>query len=352
MVGEIAAATPDLSTLLAAVTAANLTDALSSPGPVDVFAPTNGAFEALLETIGASAAELLQETALLDRVLKYHVVINGAVCEGALSGSVQTALPDESLTVDGSTVTDANGNTANIVGTVPAGNGVVYVIDSVLLPSPDSQPASAPVGQIACPPDGFDSVPADQISIPAYISKPWYIQQQIPVQYQTESQLYCVRAAYKQIEDDLFEVYNYANNDQVNGTPQVTGEGGFRLLGEIPDASDPAKLQVGIAGLGGRPSFAGPYWIVAIDTENIDDPQWAIVVGGPPDKESNGRCLYNIRGFNGNGFWLFTRDQVASPEMIQMMRDRAAELGLDVDSLLPVEQAGCNYDGAFTPGEQ
>jgi lipocalin len=202
--------------------------------------------------------------------------------------------------------------------------------------------------QISCPPERFDSVSADEISIPAYISKPWFIQQQIPVQYQTENQLYCVRAAYKQLEEDLFEVYNYANNDEVNGTPQVTGDS-FRLVGEIPDASDPAKLQVGIAGLGGRPAFAGPYWIVAIDTDNIDDPQWAIVVGGPPDTESNGRCLYTIRGFNGNGFWLFTRDQVASPEMIQMMRDRAAELGMDVESLLPVMQEGCEYDGAFDP---
>ena len=54
-------------------------------------------------------------------------------------------------------------------------------------------------------------MPADSFNIQAYISKPWFIQEQMPLAYQTEDQLYCVRAAYKQIEEDLFEVYNYAN---------------------------------------------------------------------------------------------------------------------------------------------
>ena len=126
-IGELASSTPDLSTLVAAVKAANLTDVLSLPGPIDVFAPTNDAFGALLTN-----------------VLQYHVVVDGAVCDGDLSGAVETAQGD-ALTVDGSTVTDANGNAANIVGAINAGNGVVYVIDSVLLPpANDSPAASAP----------------------------------------------------------------------------------------------------------------------------------------------------------------------------------------------------------------
>ena len=158
-------------------------------------------------------------------------------------------MDDEVLTVYGSTVTDANGNTANILGSAQAGNGVVYVIDRVLLPSPNTAKTES---QISCPPEGFDSVPADEIDIQAYISKPWFIQQQMPLAYQTESQLYCVRAAYKQIDDDLFEVYNYANNDRVNGPPQVTGDT-FRLAAELEDPSAPSKLSVGIRGLTGRP---------------------------------------------------------------------------------------------------
>ncbi len=144
-IGELAGTAPDLSTLVAAVKAANLTDVLSLDGPINVFAPTNDAFAALLTTLGVTAEQLLAETALLTNVLQYHVVVEGAVCEGELSGAVPTALTGASLTVDGSTVTDANGSAANIIGAINAGNGVVYVIDSVLLPpADDDAAASAP----------------------------------------------------------------------------------------------------------------------------------------------------------------------------------------------------------------
>jgi hypothetical protein len=90
-IGELAGSAPDLSTLVAAVKAANLTDVLSLPGPIDVFAPTNDAFGALLASLNISAETLLAETALLTNVLQYHVVVDGAVCSGALSGAVETA---------------------------------------------------------------------------------------------------------------------------------------------------------------------------------------------------------------------------------------------------------------------
>jgi len=201
---------------------------------------------------------------------------------------------------------------------------------------------------VECPPKGFDSVPKEDFDFQAYISKPWYIQEQIPVQYQTVDQLYCVRAAYKQLEDDLVQVYNYANNGAVNGPPQVTNDN-FRLLGKIPDLDDPSKLEVGIGRpLSNEPLLPGPYWVVAIDTKDTSDPQWAIVVGGPPDKESNGACLFESEGFNADGFWLFSR-KPQDPENTALMREKAEELGLDVSALLPVEQAGCTYEGAFTP---
>jgi uncharacterized surface protein with fasciclin (FAS1) repeats len=160
-IGELAGSAPDLSTLVAAVKAANLTDVLSLPGPIDVFAPTNDAFGALLASLNISAETLLAERALLTNVLQYHVVVDGAVCDGDLSGAVETAQGD-ALTVDGSTVTDANGNAANIVGAINAGNGVVYVIDSVLLPpADDSTAASAPVAEGLSAQDVFNALDAD-----------------------------------------------------------------------------------------------------------------------------------------------------------------------------------------------
>jgi hypothetical protein len=59
---------------------------------------------------------------------------------------------------------------------------------------------------VECPPPGFDSVLPEEFDLDAYVSKPWYIQQQIPVQYQSVDQLYCVRAAYKKLGDGLYQV--------------------------------------------------------------------------------------------------------------------------------------------------
>ena len=160
-IGELAGSAPELSTLVAAVNAANLTDVLSLTGPIDVFAPTNDAFDALLASLNISAETLLAETALLTNVLQYHVVVEGAVCSGDLSGAVET-VQGGALTVDGSTVTDANGNAASILVAINASNGVVCVIDSVLLPpADDSTAASAPVAEGASALDVFDALDGD-----------------------------------------------------------------------------------------------------------------------------------------------------------------------------------------------
>ena len=158
MISELASTTPDLSTLLAAVQAMNLTDVLSTPGPIDVFAPTNDAFAALLSDFGITAEQLLAETDLVTRVLQLHVVTDGAVCTGDLSGTVPTALAGESLDVTGDTVT-SGGSSATIVGSVDAGNGVVYLIDSVLLPTPDG--AAAPTAELPSAADVHASLDGD-----------------------------------------------------------------------------------------------------------------------------------------------------------------------------------------------
>ena len=66
MIGELAGSAPELSTLVAAVKAANLTDVLSLPGPIDVFAPTNDAFGALLASLSISAETLYIRAGILD----------------------------------------------------------------------------------------------------------------------------------------------------------------------------------------------------------------------------------------------------------------------------------------------
>ena len=71
---QTASALPDFSILVESVVAANLGGTLSGPGPFTVFAPTNAAFASLLTELGISKAALLANTALLSKVLTYHVV--------------------------------------------------------------------------------------------------------------------------------------------------------------------------------------------------------------------------------------------------------------------------------------
>jgi uncharacterized surface protein with fasciclin (FAS1) repeats len=133
---QTAQALPDFSILVEAVVAAGLVDALSGTGPLTVFAPTNAAFAALLTELGVSKDQLLADKALLTQVLTYHVV-PGRVFKAAVPiGRPITTLQGGSFTVSPAlAITDARGRTAGIAATdVLATNGVIHVIDKVVLP--------------------------------------------------------------------------------------------------------------------------------------------------------------------------------------------------------------------------
>ena len=130
---DIAAGNSDFSTLVAAVSAAGLVDTLKGDGPFTVFAPTNAAFAAL--PAGTVDTLLLPENKdQLVKVLTYHVV-PGAVTSDQLAGqrlSVAT-VQGQNVHVNGThgvKVNDATVTSADIV----ASNGVIHVIDKVLLP--------------------------------------------------------------------------------------------------------------------------------------------------------------------------------------------------------------------------
>jgi uncharacterized surface protein with fasciclin (FAS1) repeats len=135
---QTAQALPQFSILVEAVVAADLAGALSGTGPFTVFAPTNDAFAALLAELGISKDALLADTALLTRVLTYHVVPARVLKAQVPVGAPITTLQGGSFTIDGSlAITDTSGRKASIVATdVLASNGVIHVIDKVLLPRP------------------------------------------------------------------------------------------------------------------------------------------------------------------------------------------------------------------------
>lgn len=134
---DIVAEDPDFSTLLTAVQAADLGDTLAGEGPFTVFAPTDEAFAALPEGTLESLLEPMNEDQLAG-ILTYHVVGAEVMAADVRPGAVET-VNGASFTVsveDGNVlITDAAGGTARVVTTdVPASNGVIHVIDAVLLP--------------------------------------------------------------------------------------------------------------------------------------------------------------------------------------------------------------------------
>lgn len=130
---ELAAATPELSTLVAAVQAAGLVDTLSGPGPFTVFAPTNQAFDALPE--GTLDSLLLPENVDdLTSILTYHVVAGEAFASDLSDGQVIETVNGESLTVSITGGQVLINDAVVIVPDVTASNGVVHIIDAVLIP--------------------------------------------------------------------------------------------------------------------------------------------------------------------------------------------------------------------------
>lgn len=119
-------------TLVAAVQAAGLVETLQGPGPFTVFAPTDEAFAALPE--GLVAALLLEENRdVLVQILTYHVVAGEVFAADVTTGDVPTLEGSAiSVAVNGGVVLNES---ANVVTTdVVASNGVIHVIDAVILP--------------------------------------------------------------------------------------------------------------------------------------------------------------------------------------------------------------------------
>lgn len=128
---ETAIGAGSFTTLVAAVQAAGLVDTLSGPGPFTVFAPTDEAFAALpAGTVEALLADIPQ----LTKILTYHVVAGKVMAADVAKLTTATSVQGGELTFDTSSGVKVNG--ANIVqADIEADNGVIHVIDAVILPA-------------------------------------------------------------------------------------------------------------------------------------------------------------------------------------------------------------------------
>jgi transforming growth factor-beta-induced protein len=141
---DIALSSDDFSILVAALQTAGLVEALQGAGPFTVFAPTNDAFLALLEALDITAEELLGQSELA-KVLLYHV-LSGKVFSTAISNGLTAPTLNDGLVLTFGLASEPVGGLAGlgvfvnddievVAADIQALNGVVHVIDGVLIPS-------------------------------------------------------------------------------------------------------------------------------------------------------------------------------------------------------------------------
>jgi transforming growth factor-beta-induced protein len=151
-IAEIAAYTPEsFSSLTAALVSTDLAGTLNNEGPFTVFAPTNAAFDAAAQALlgdeSATGLDLLlsldKET--LESILLYHVVPGKLLSGDVLADDTFTTANGEDITRDGTTIVGGQGSSGNLVLElidIEAANGVIHVIDGVLLPPIKVEPKS------------------------------------------------------------------------------------------------------------------------------------------------------------------------------------------------------------------
>ena len=128
---ETAVSAGSFNTLVAAVKAAGLADTLSGPGPFTVFAPTDDAFAKLP---AGTVESLLADVPKLKKILTYHVVSGKVMAADVVKLTSATTVEGSDVKIDASSGVKVNDATV-VTPDVEADNGVIHVIDTVLLPS-------------------------------------------------------------------------------------------------------------------------------------------------------------------------------------------------------------------------
>jgi len=130
---KVAAGSKDHTTLVTAIKQADLVTSLSNAGPFTVFAPTNAAFDALPK---GTVDELMkpEKKEDLQNILQYHVTLSALKAESFQDGQTLGMVNGDNVTVnvkDGKVTLNTN---VHIIASIPASNGIVHVVDGVLLP--------------------------------------------------------------------------------------------------------------------------------------------------------------------------------------------------------------------------
>eukprot|EP00954_Amorphochlora_amoebiformis_P006295 493098-Amorphochlora_amoeboformis.AAC.1 len=167
----------------------------------------------------------------------------------------------------------------------------------------------------------------------SFISKPWFIQQQMSISYLPESENYCVSARYAKQKKTLFGWDIAVTNVAFESDKSSKHQG--NLCATEDSTSDPAKLEVAPCFL---PKFAsGPYWVLEYNEEE----GYALISGGQPSLPTKEGLCKNGNGVNNSGLWIFTRQQARDDALVNKVRGLAKAQGFDLDVLNDVDQTGC-----------
>lgn len=216
-----------------------------------------------------------------------------------------------------------------------------------------------------CPPKDLGT--KSTLDLTSFITDRWYAVKQKPVTFQPEETFFCVYAEYTLVEKSkpwycrfaskakkckglTVQVYNYGNDDKVNGN--ITD---VRLVAKVPDpVNAPAKLKVGPKFL---PDFLkGSYWVLEagsydelLNNKTVftsTDYEWAIISGGAlngenyDDGEYKGKCSPKAKS---DGLWMFSRQAIPPLGVMEKIDALAKSKGIDTSVWKEVKHKGCNY---------
>lgn len=144
---DVAADDPELTTFVSALDAAGLMETLASNGPYTVFAPTDSAFEALLAASNLTTEALFADPATLSDLLMYHVVAGEVPSNTLATSTLLAGLNEGDILVAATNEGILLNNSAQVLrADIPARNGVIHVIDQVLVPvAPAPMPTMEPM---------------------------------------------------------------------------------------------------------------------------------------------------------------------------------------------------------------
>ena len=170
------------------------------------------------------------------------------------------------------------------------------------------------------------------MQLDAYISKLWYVQQQMTISYLPVEYTHCVTAQYGRKGPNLFGYDISVTNLAYTAAGKLLGPLNS-LCGKVVDEAN-GRLEVSPCFL--PKALAGPYWVLAFS--EIEG--YALVSGGPPKHASGDGCKTGT-GTNDSGLWIFTHERNPSNELVEHVRSIAEALGFDLSVLVNIDQSNC-----------